>query len=628
MSTVLGKRTSRSDIANDAVPSHLATPDNTPNPKRPKTSATICDDDSNKENIPPLLLDAINRVPRTPRRLARRATSDSFNSPSRNSTPPTRRASSSDVFLETPPTTPPQLQPIHLRVRALLRATCNGSSTIAGRQVERDAIVSFIQSFTSPAAQEIVHSTLYISGSPGTGKTALVNAIINTIEDECKFIYVNCMALESTSALFAKMSEELGDLVKASRGRKAKGRDSKDLLMSLLGKSSEKCIFVLDELDHIATSSQDLSSLFDIAAANTTSTRIIGIANTHTLTAGPQLAGLESDDVQTLHFAPYTADQMLAILQTRLSSLSEDHSSAEALKNFLPNTSLTLLSKKIASQTGDVRALFEVLRGAIDVATMAAPRPKTEAAAQDVNPLSTFASVQPSHINTAFKTYTPSKTSKSSAVAAAAPQISNEIITKVRDLGIQARLVILAILLASKRFEANLPLSGSSSSPSKTTKRASLPSSASDIDATALHTYYVAVLKRATGDVFSPVSRSEFADLLGLLETTGLVSLSLSGSPPTTPTKGRRSVSRSASFSGLTKGAKDQTVRLAAAIRVDDILRGLGISESQDAAGVVDPRQEEVNAIWTRETARTAREAKQAAGPKKAADVFDDACED
>jgi hypothetical protein len=67
----------------------------------------------------------------------------------------------------------------------------------------------------------------------------------------------------------------------------------------------------------------------------------------------------------TLHFASYSSQQLLQVLQARLSPLydtSECPEAAEHANRFLPTATLTLLTKKIASQTGDVRALFEVLR--------------------------------------------------------------------------------------------------------------------------------------------------------------------------------------------------------------------------------------------------------------------------
>lgn len=476
-------------------------------------------------------------------------------------------------------------------------------------------------------------ATLYISGTPGTGKTALVNAIVKDIDAGCKVVYVNCMACEGLPALFAKMCEEFGGpamVVRASRTAKGKVKDTKDSLTSLLSKATDKCIFVLDELDHVAPA-QALSSLFDLTHAHSSTLRVIGIANTHTLTAASSLAGTGSKSVTTLHFSPYSASQMLQIVQTRLAPLIDDPACSEKMKKFLPAPALTLLSKKIAAQTGDVRALFEVLRGAIDQATMSLLKNKDVSADSKVE--AAVPAVTPSHVLAALKTYTPSTSKRSTTTAATS--LNNEIITKVRDLGMQARLVLLAILLASKRLEANLSISNSAlPSPSKPSikRSTSSPSSpsgtATDIDPTALHGYYVAVLKRSTNDVFSPVSRSEFSDLLGLLETVGLVSLSSSASGPTTPTKtGRRSVGRSASFSAATtKSSKGQGVRLAATVRADEVLRGLGISNGD--VGAIDPRQEEVNAIWSREQTKINRERKHAASPTKAADVFDDANED
>src|ERR1700731_3896421 len=128
--------------------------------------------------------------------------------------------------------------------------------------------------------------------------------------------------------------------------------------------------------------------------------RVIGIANTHTLAA-------PSDDgnklcLKTLHFAPYTSAQLLSILQSRLKPFFESERKDEAAK-FLPSTSSTLLAKKIASMTGDVRALLEVLRGAIK---------KAEAVVKSsdpvCNPLDPPAPIgTPAHVLAALKAYAP-----------------------------------------------------------------------------------------------------------------------------------------------------------------------------------------------------------------------------
>jgi cell division control protein 6 len=51
----------------------------------------------------------------------------------------------------------------------------------------------------------------YISGAPGTGKTALVSEVLRTIaKDKVKGVYVNCTGLKEESSVWARVLEEGG----------------------------------------------------------------------------------------------------------------------------------------------------------------------------------------------------------------------------------------------------------------------------------------------------------------------------------------------------------------------------------------------------------------------------------
>ena len=368
---------------------------------------------------------------------------------------------------------------------------------------------------------------------------------------------------------------------------------------------------------------------------------MIGIANTHTLTSSRPAKG-----VKTLHFAPYTPTQLLDILHTRLQPLFESESAGDA-KKFLPPPTLTLLTKKVAAQTGDVRSLFEVLRGAIDLASTSASGSKDSIQDTDQNPLHTPPpTVTPAHILSALKAHAPSSTPTRSSLGSSSstPTSSagagglggnSETATKVRNLGLQAQLALLSILLASKRLEAGLSLSGSPSStspkPKSPIKRTSSASSSTlsntsgtGIETTTLHTYYTTVLTRASNEVFTPVSRSEFADVVGMLEVVGLACLSSAMSA--SPVKGKKTFGRSASF-GSGKVVSGGEVKIAEGVRVDEVLRGLGVgSEDQK-----DIRAEEICAIWEKEKARLGKDvrASEAKHRVKGGDVvFGDAMED
>jgi len=370
----------------------------------------------------------------------------------------------------------------------------------------------------------------------------------------------------------------------------------------------------------VAASAQTLASLFALARKHSSTLRIIGIANTHTLTSSASRLSLDGvTGVSTLHFTPYDHQQLLSILQSRLKPLTslESPTSEAIVQRFLPVSTLTLLSRKIAALTGDVRSLFEVLRNAIDLAVTQPP-----ACDEDTPP------VTPSHLLTALKAYAPA-----SKVATVAPSTSpvksstnSETCNKVRNLGLHARLALLALVLACRRTESSLPLfthiqGCPPRSPVKRSNSSStLPPTQAGIEVSQLHVFYSEILMRHESGTFTPVSRSEFGDLAGVLETIGLTSLS-------SPSTGRK-MARTSSFSsrgtkGLTGIQQDRSVALTEGIRLDEVLRGLGIgAETKDIC------EEEVERIWKRELARIRKEVRTQQPSGQAALCFDDATED
>ena len=128
-----------------------------------------------------------------------------------------RHASTSDLLtsLATPPPTPAPsaLLPLHARARALLRATTTTASAadcLAGRDDERATIRAFLSDDADEngcEGEEAKGGVLYISGAPGSGKTALVTALL--AETAVRIVFVNCMALDGPDALWARLLEEL-----------------------------------------------------------------------------------------------------------------------------------------------------------------------------------------------------------------------------------------------------------------------------------------------------------------------------------------------------------------------------------------------------------------------------------
>ncbi|KAF9268641.1 P-loop containing nucleoside triphosphate hydrolase protein [Marasmius fiardii PR-910] len=611
-SSVLGKRSHQRDGSLSSC-EQLQTPD-TPTHKRIRISSTVVDGDANKENVPPFSVSPVELEsspvsPRMTRSLRRNAT-ESMVTPTRPRISSGRRASFSSelspttpataisqLSLITPPSTPPVLLPIHVRVRALLRPTCNNIHDLPGRETERTTITEFITNFLDGRSAS-QNSTLFVSGTPGTGKTAIINSIIHSIEAEyrhVRIVLLNCMALSGLDALWDRLLEEFHALQKGRSKKQLKGREGVEAILKTL---KTKCILVLDELDHIASTLQSLSQLFSLTASCDSVLRVIGIANTHTLTSST----ITTPDVQTIHFSPYTSAQLQKVLQSRLSILqapTEGSEVAGELAKFLPNPTTTLLAKKVAAMTGDVRALLEVLRGAIDLTV--------KSKANDVLASPSY-SVTPAHVLSSLKAYTPSPSSPAASSAPSASSLSptnsnSEIVAKTKGLSLQARLALLSLLLASKRVEAGLSIQ-SSSVPSPTKRSTSLGNTKEfAFDIVQLHSYYSLILSRGESGICSAVSRPEFADLIGMLEGVGLLSVGpASGTSPAKSVK--RGLARTPSFAGgASKAAKSGIVKLSAGVWTDEVLKGLGVGIAAQ-----DIKEEEINALWVQESSRLTKD--------------------
>jgi cell division control protein 6 len=111
-------------------------------------------------------------------------------------------------------------------------------SPLSGRATERALISEFIASFAgetkNPSSTQ--YTSLYISGSPGTGKTAFVNSIISESAMPATFrvVTVNCMALNDVGFLWSRLVDELSP-TKITAKKAAKSVDGVRQLLSACG---------------------------------------------------------------------------------------------------------------------------------------------------------------------------------------------------------------------------------------------------------------------------------------------------------------------------------------------------------------------------------------------------------
>jgi len=151
------------------------------------------------------------------------------------------------LSLQTPPSTPPSTIPPHIQARACLRATSNAphaSMSYEGREKEVNVIREFLDSFGTDTDDDAKSkSILYISGSPGTGKSALVNSILTSSqcasELEIRTIFLNCMAFRNVDVLWDRLAEEFITST-AKRTKKTKKLSSRDLVIDFLEQNQDR----------------------------------------------------------------------------------------------------------------------------------------------------------------------------------------------------------------------------------------------------------------------------------------------------------------------------------------------------------------------------------------------------
>uniref|UniRef100_A0A2K6AUL6 Cell division control protein n=1 Tax=Macaca nemestrina TaxID=9545 RepID=A0A2K6AUL6_MACNE len=192
---------------------------------------------------------------------------------------------------------------------------------LPAREREMDVIRNFLREHICGKKA----GSLYLSGAPGTGKTACLSRILQDLKKELKgfkTIMLNCMSLRSAQAVFPAIAQEICQ----EEVSKPAGKDMmRKLEKHMTADKGPMIVLVLDEMDQLDSKGQDvLYTLFEWPWLSNSRLVLIGIANTLDLTDRilPRLQARENCKPQLLNFPPYTRNQIVAILQDRLTQVS------------------------------------------------------------------------------------------------------------------------------------------------------------------------------------------------------------------------------------------------------------------------------------------------------------------
>nr|XP_019603103.1 PREDICTED: cell division control protein 6 homolog isoform X2 [Rhinolophus sinicus] len=228
---------------------------------------------------------------------------------------------------------------------------------LPAREKEMDIIRNFLREHICGKKA----GSLYISGAPGTGKTACLSRILQDLKKlkGFKTIMLNCMSLRSAQAVFPAIAQEI-----CQEGvSKPAGKDvMRKLENHLTAQKGPMIVLVLDEMDQLDSKGQDvLYTLFEWPWLSNSRLVLIGIANTLDFTDRilPRLQAREKCKPWLLNFPPYTKNQIAIILQDRLNQASKDQ--------VLDNAAIQFCARKVSAVSGDVRKALDVCRRAIEI---------------------------------------------------------------------------------------------------------------------------------------------------------------------------------------------------------------------------------------------------------------------
>ncbi|XP_028376092.1 cell division control protein 6 homolog isoform X2 [Phyllostomus discolor] len=229
---------------------------------------------------------------------------------------------------------------------------------LPAREKEMDAIRSFLREHICGGKA----GSLYLSGAPGTGKTACLSRILQDLKKELKgfkTVVLNCMSLRSAQAVFPAIAQEICQ----DGGSRPAGKDvMRKLENHLTAGKGPMVVLVLDEVDQLDSKGQDvLYTLFEWPWLKDSRLVLIGIANTLDLTDRilPRLQAREKCKPQLLNFPPYTKNQIAAILQDRLNQVCREQ--------ILDSAAIQFCARKVSALSGDVRKALDVCRRAIEI---------------------------------------------------------------------------------------------------------------------------------------------------------------------------------------------------------------------------------------------------------------------
>ena len=203
--------------------------------------------------------------------------------------------------------------------------------------------------------------SIYVSGAPGTGKTATLVSLLAGKVAKYRSIFINCMVLKSSIAIYHEVASKLCPGCNPKTEKAAL-----KIIEKAVTSSEEMVLLVLDEVDQLESRDQTiLYTVFEWPALQDSKLALVGIANSLDLTARvlPRLKVKEAYQPTLLHYPPYTKQQLIFIITARLKEGAGSESTA-----VITPRAIAFLASKISALSGDLRKALDACRRALELA--------------------------------------------------------------------------------------------------------------------------------------------------------------------------------------------------------------------------------------------------------------------
>ncbi|XMA10075.1 hypothetical protein WAI453_002866 [Rhynchosporium graminicola] len=234
-----------------------------------------------------------------------------------------------------------------------------------------------VYSHLEAAIVEGTGACIYISGTPGTGKTATVREVVAQLNasvmadelDDFIFVEINGMKVTDPHQSYSLLWEAL-------KGDRVSPTHALDLLEREFNHPSPRrvpCVVLMDELDQLVTKNQSVMyNFFNWPGLRHSRLIVLAVANTMDLPERTLSNKISSRlGLTRITFPGYTHEQLMKIIQSRLSGVPGDIVESDAIQ---------FASRKVAAVSGDARRALDICRRAVELAEsdiLSQPAPNT-----------------------------------------------------------------------------------------------------------------------------------------------------------------------------------------------------------------------------------------------------------